>query len=107
MCKSDIYRVPASVINTMGRMWGSPRFMSPEEFEKGASIDEITNVYTLGAIAFEILGNNQIRTIEHWKAPQKLFEVAKRATNNERSQRYQSISGFYTAWKTALENNAK
>ena len=87
----------------MGHMWGSSRFMSPEEFEKGATIDEITNVFTMGAITFEILGNNYNRNIEQWKTSEKLFLVAKKATNNDRSQRYQSIDDFYNAWKTALE----
>lgn len=40
----------------MGRLWGSSRFMSPEEIELGAKIDERTNVFNIGAIAFGLLG---------------------------------------------------
>ncbi|WP_343824568.1 hypothetical protein [Clostridium subterminale] len=87
----------------MGRMWGSSRFMSPEEFELGATIDEITNVFTMGAASFELLGNNYNRSIEEWKASEKLFQVAQKAISNDRNQRYQSISDFYNAWKMALE----
>ena len=36
-------------INGMGRMFGSSRFMAPEEFEKGASIDERTDRLHNGA----------------------------------------------------------
>jgi len=103
ICDIDLY-AKSPFINTMGHMWGSSRFMSPEEFERGATIDEITNVFTMGACSFEILGNNHIRTIKQWKASDKLFEVAKKATNNDRSQRYQSMRELYNAWKTALEN---
>jgi len=103
ICDIDLY-AKSPFINTMGRMWGSSRFMSPEEFKIGETIDEITNVFTMGAICFEILGNNRNRNIEQWKTSEKLFEVAKKATNKDRSQRYQSISNFYNAWKVALNN---
>lgn len=39
------------VIFDKGRMWGSLLFQSPEEYEVGTVIDEITNVYTMGATA--------------------------------------------------------
>ena len=42
--------------NTMGRMFGSTRFMAPEEFELGARIDERTTVFNLGRAAFVFLG---------------------------------------------------
>ena len=32
----------------MGRLWGSSRFMSPEEFELNAIIDSRTNVFNMG-----------------------------------------------------------
>ena len=38
--------------NTMGRMFGSRRFMAPEEFELGAPIDQRTTVFTLGRLAW-------------------------------------------------------
>lgn len=103
ICDIDFY-TKSPLINTMGRMWGSSRFMSPEEFERGATIDEITNVYTMGATAFEILGNNYNRNIDQWRASRKLFVVAQKAISNDRSQRYQSISEFNDAWENALKN---
>lgn len=42
--------------NTMGRMFGSTRFMAPEEFTLGASVDERTTVFNLGRTAFVFLG---------------------------------------------------
>ena len=55
ICDIDFFR-KQPVVNDMGRMWGSSIFMSPEEFSKGAELDEITNVYTLGAMAFALFG---------------------------------------------------
>ena len=43
----DSYRL-GPYPNTMGRMFGSTRFMAPEEFEKGRTIDERTTVFALG-----------------------------------------------------------
>ena len=38
LCDIDFYR-RAPAVNDMGRMWGSSRFMSPEEFELGSPLD--------------------------------------------------------------------
>lgn len=38
--------------NMMGRMFGSDRFMAPEEYELGATLDHRTTVYTLARIAW-------------------------------------------------------
>ena len=40
----DFYH-PGPFINDRGRLYGSRRFMAPEEFQKGARIDEGTNVF--------------------------------------------------------------
>ncbi|MGZ9586024.1 serine/threonine protein kinase [Paenibacillus marinisediminis] len=101
ICDIDFYH-RAPYINTMGRMWGSSRFMSPEEFEQGAVIDEITNVFTMGATAYELLGSNRDRSLEEWKASPSLYEVAKRAVNADRSERYPSIKAFIAAWNEAI-----
>ena len=81
----------------MGRMYGSAKFMSPEEFELGATIDEITNVYTAGAFAFALFGNYS-RNIVDWKLSNKLFEVATNAVSDDRNKRYQSINEFRKVW---------
>lgn len=38
---------------------GFLRFMSPEEFELNATIDERTNVFNMGAMAFSLLGGEK------------------------------------------------
>ena len=54
----------------MGRMWGSSLFQSPEEYEVGAVIDEITNVYAVGATAFALFGEYN-RNRDRWQAAQR------------------------------------
>lgn len=86
--------------NHMGRMWGSSRFMSPEEFTRGAEIDEITNVYTAGAFAFALFGGYERRP-ETWTLGKALFKVAQRAVSRNRGSRQQSIRQLIQEWETA------
>ena len=56
ICDIDFFR-KAPVVNSVGEdYWGTKRLKAPEEYIKGAVIDEATNVFTLGAIIFDIFG---------------------------------------------------
>lgn len=101
ICDIDLYHKGAFV-NEMGRLWGASRFMSPEEFEKNALIDEITNVYTMGATAFELLCSQKERGWTNWQATPALLAVAQRATQKDRALRYPSIAAFRAAWDEAV-----
>lgn len=98
LCDIDFYQ-PSPFVNRMGRLWGSSRFMAPEEFELGALIDHHTNVFTLGAMGFCIFGSD--RSQVHWDAGLPLFDVATRAVSPNRRDRYSSIVQFRNAWTTA------
>lgn len=103
ICDIDVFeRKP--VVNTMGRMWGSSRFMSPEEYELGAPIDEITNVYTLGAVCFLFFGDERERSVGNWDAGPHHFNVATRAVSEEREHRYQSVVEFTEAWRQDIRS---
>ncbi len=97
ICDIDFFR-KSPTVNDMGRMWGSSIFMSPEEFKLGATIDEITNVYTLGAMAFALFGNYK-RDLNNWKFSKDLFNVVSKATSDDRDMRHQSIAEFIDDWK--------
>jgi len=99
VCDIDFY-AEAPYTNQVGRMWGSLRFMSPEEFALGAEIDEITNVYGMGATAFALLSNGD-RSPEKWPLSERLYDVVKRAVSDERSQRQQSIQQLIDEWRAA------
>lgn len=74
---------------------------APEEFELGAPIDARTNVFTMGAIAFGLLGAERDHSFSKWEAGKQLYEVALRAVSQEREQRYQTIYEFRNAWDSA------
>ncbi|MGY1462338.1 serine/threonine protein kinase [Bacillus toyonensis] len=97
ICDIDLYS-KKPYINNIGRLWGSSRFMSPEEFELNAIIDEKTNVFNMGAVAFALLGGEKDRSFIKWDASKELYEVASRAVNENRAERYTSVKEFYEAW---------
>lgn len=103
ICDIDFYaKMP--YVNTMGRMWGSSRFMSPEEFTLGADIDEITNVYLIGAVAFALFGGETDRSAEKWRLGDELYKVALKAVDDNRNKRQQSLSEFEREWNKACLN---
>ncbi|KQL34381.1 protein kinase [Psychrobacillus sp. FJAT-21963] len=103
ICDIDLY-MEKPFFNKMGRLWGSSRFMSPEEFTLGAPIDEKTNVFNMGATAFCLLGGELDRSYLKWDASAELYKVTTRAIEEDRSKRYANVEEFYFAWNSALKD---
>ncbi len=78
--------------------------MSPEELEYGVPLDEITNVYTLGALAFALFGNYK-RDLEHWSLPKEFYTVAVKAISTDRTKRQQSIQELMREWKSCVDSS--
>ena len=74
--------------NTMGRMFGSTRFMAPEQHSLGAPVDTRTTAYVLARTALVFLAD----------PPPTLYEVLQEATTT----RFPSYGAFHAAWSTAL-----
>lgn len=101
ICDIDLY-AKRPYINTMGRMWGSSRFMSPEEFREGAVIDEITNVYVMGSAAFALFGGEKDRSFSKWRLSEALYDVALKAVSDEREKRHGSLVEFKRDWDSKI-----
>ena len=89
----DLYR-HGPIINDMGRMFGSSRFMAPEEFKAGATIDERTTVFNMGRCIHEFVATRA-------DATPSVLAIAARACAPEPDERFQTISEFYAAWHSA------
>lgn len=100
ICDIDFYS-KSPYINTMGRMWGSSRFMSPEEYTLGEAIDERTTVYLMGATAFALFGDETDRTVEKWRLSKDLFKVALKAVSDQSDKRQQSLLELESEWSRA------
>jgi serine/threonine-protein kinase len=99
ICDIDFY-AKQSYINGMGRVLGDEKIMSPEEFRIGGLLDEVTNVYTMGATAFALFSDYD-RSPERWPLSKELYDVAKRAVSDERNLRQQSIRQLIEEWEAA------
>lgn len=100
ICDIDYYRRKPTVNDLGENFWGSSRFKSPEEFSLDAPIDEVTNVFNMGATAFVLLGGASDRSFANGK-PAELYEVALRAVGVVREQRYRNVAEYKLAWDAA------
>ena len=92
-------------INEMGRMFGSSRFMAPEEFERGARIDERTTVFTMGRTAAVLLSDGTLER-RSFRGSDALYEVVRHACHDDREKRYDSVATFFAAWEDARISEA-
>jgi serine/threonine-protein kinase len=93
----DSYRRGPST-NDMGRMFGSTRFMAPEEFERGAPIDQRTTVYTLGRLVWHF-GTRLTERRDHFCGPPALATVVRAACHFDRATRPATVAAFADAWR--------
>jgi len=100
VCDIDFFQ-KMPYINCMGRLWGSSHFQAPEEYQMGAVIDEITNVYTLGATAFALFADFDRSRIA-WPLGDRTFGVVEKAVSDNRQHRQQSIGQFIEEWESAI-----
>ena len=87
-------------INRMGRMFGSTRFMAPEEFELGATIDERTTVFTMGRTASVLMSAGSLDR-EPFLGTDRQLDVMLRACEEDPNDRFQSVAELYAAWMDA------
>jgi serine/threonine-protein kinase len=78
---------------TAERQFGSTRFMAPEEFCRGAVIDQQTTVFTLGRTAMVLLGPDA-----HRRLGLELSDAVDRATQPRSSDRWPDVASFAAAW---------
>lgn len=87
-------------VNTMGRMFGSTRFMAPEELTLGAAIDQRTTVFTLGRMAAVFLGDGSLdRAV--FRGSTALHTVIVQACQPPPTARFATVADFVTAWFAA------
>jgi serine/threonine protein kinase len=96
----DSYR-RGPTTNDMGRMFGSTRFMAPEEFEPGAQIDERTTVFTLGRIVWHF-ATRLTGDSEEFCGTAGLASVIQQACQPLPADRHASVADLAQAWKGVL-----
>jgi serine/threonine-protein kinase len=86
--------------NSMGRMFGSRRFMAPEELSYGAWINERTSLFTMGRTAALFLSDGSLDRTP-FRGSNGLFDVVTKACQPLPKDRYQSMGAFYRSWQKA------
>jgi serine/threonine-protein kinase len=100
ICDIDLYqKSPFQNIGNLGIV-GSARYVSPEECVPDAVMDEITNVYTMGATAFALFTYGD-RSPEAWPLNKALYDVVKEAVSDDRDERQQSVQQLIEEWRAA------
>jgi hypothetical protein len=85
--------------NQMGRMFGSTRFMAPEEFERGALIDERTTVFTLGRAISVFLGDGELGRAG-FRGSEIQYAAMTTACRPDPADRFQSVAELVRAWRS-------
>ncbi len=98
----DSYNM-GSFTNRMGRMFGSSRFMAPEEFELGATIDERTTVFTMGRTAAVLMSDNSLER-GPFRGTDGQYEVMLRSCANDPDDRFETVAEMCAAWVDARDH---
>ena len=85
-------------INDMGRMFGSTRFMAPEEFQRGARIDERTTVFTLGRAMSEFLGDGGLGRAA-FRGTDRQHQAMTTACAPDPAARFATVADLARAWR--------
>jgi hypothetical protein len=89
----DEYRPGPFRLNA-DRLPGSRRYMSPEEFTRGAVIDDRTTVHLLGRMLDHLLDSPT-----GWRGDHAERLVVNRATQPHPTERYQTVEALVRAWR--------
>jgi serine/threonine-protein kinase len=85
-------------VNEQGRMFGSTRFMAPEEFTRGAEIDQRTTVFTLGRLALVFLADGTLDGAA-FRGSAGHHAVLTTACQPDPARRFATVAEFYAAWR--------
>ncbi|WP_215455656.1 serine/threonine protein kinase [Streptomyces sp. ATCC 21386] len=91
----DEYR-PGPFVLDAERLPGSTRFMAPEEYERGATIDIRTTVHALGRTARLLLDAGDEERA--WRGTAAQLGVLEQATHPDPGERFAGVQEFREAW---------
>lgn len=113
-CDIDLFKKNPTTNDLGENYFGTKRLKAPEENCLGATIDELTSEFTLGAIIFDIF-SNVINTnkrynlgmfipndIKEFELSEEVYNVLIKATNYDRDKRYKSIKEFHKYFNEAI-----
>jgi len=99
----DMYRPGPYVLET-DRQYGSRAFMAPEEWQRGATIDDRTTVFTLGRFLLVLLGCDRHSPPDRakFRGSDRLFDIAIRACAVDPAERLLSVGELCRLWSDGI-----
>jgi serine/threonine protein kinase len=99
----DHYR-PGPYVLDVDRQLGSSSYMAPEEFTRGATIDERTTLYTLGRMALVYLGCARKADARRgdFRGSARQFEIATACCCSDPRARLPTVRALHEAWTRAV-----
>lgn len=88
--------------NVRGRIPGASWYIAPEGYQLGARIDELSVVYTMGALAMAFFGNRINQKKKDWRGPENLFFLASAAVSEKKEKRPYSVQSFLDNWRQSV-----
>lgn len=82
------------------RLPGSTSYMAPEEFTRGAVIDERTTVFNLGRLLHHLFASD-----DGWRGTIHQSAVVEVATDTDPLQRHTTVAALFEDWARATENS--
>lgn len=99
LCDLDEYR-PGPFVLDRDRLPGSTRFMAPEEWERGAVINERTTVFNLARTAMVLLDEGDLDG--RFRGSPDAAGVLKRATDPDPDRRHPTVRQFVADWRASV-----
>lgn len=81
---------------------GSTWFVPPEGYVVGTPLDERSNVYAQGALAFTFFGNPLKQNEQGWSAGNALYQLAQKAVQEDRENRISSPALYQKLWRETV-----
>jgi len=100
ICDIDFY-AKQCYMSMSNNTWGDPSLQSPEEKRSGGVVDEVSNVYAMGAMAFVFFAGDDKQSRDKWSLSGELYDVAKKAISEQRNERQQTIREFINGWNNS------
>ena len=79
-------------------MFGSTRFMAPEEFGRGAVIDKRTTVFTLGRAISIFLGDGSLDA-PAFRGTDAEYAAMTGACRKDPAERFENVAALAEAWQ--------